>query len=103
VRIDVYHHVQCELGDITGLAAQMESIMASVAELTDLLTEIATKSEDTNVRLDAINAKIDDLRAQIAAGSPVSQAQLDELTALASAAKVSLGAVADDLIDAEQS
>ena len=103
MRLDVYHHVQFDLGDITGLTAQLESIMASVEELTALLTDISIRAEDTNVRLDAINTKIDDLRAQVAAGSPVSQAQLDELTALASAARTSLNAVADDLIDAEQS
>ena len=77
--------------------------MASVEELTALLTDVATRAEDTNVRLDGINAKIDELRAALAAGSPVSQEQLDELAALASAAKASLDAVSDDLIDAEQS
>ena len=103
MRLDVYHHVQFDLGDITGLTAQLEIIMASVEELTALLTDISTRAEDTNVRLDGINAKIDELRAALAAGSPVSQEQLDELAGLASAAKASLDIVADDLIDAEQS
>jgi septal ring factor EnvC (AmiA/AmiB activator) len=72
----------------------------------------ATKAAlaDSNTRLDAVNAKIDDmaqkivdLTAQVAAGGVVSQAQLDELGTIIAAAKAEAAGITADVADAEAS
>ena len=77
--------------------------MATIEELKGVLEQIAVQAQAYNERLDAINVKIDEMRAAIVAGGVVNQVQLDELAAIASAAKASLDGIGDDLLDAEQS
>ena len=77
--------------------------MASFDELRAQLEGIRSAAADTDTRLDAINTKIDELRALVNAGGVVSQAQLDELSAIAAEAQTSLAVVQGDLTDAEQS
>ena len=85
------------------LKAQMEQTNVAIAEANVI-------AADSNARLDAVNVKIDDLIAQVANGGVVSQAQLDELSGLASAAATStadlvanLQGIVSDVTDAEQS
>lgn len=60
------------------------------------IEEIQTKVSDLTVTLGEIDLKLDDARARIAelvAGNPVTQEQLDGLNAALSAAKASADAV----------
>ena len=89
IRIDVYHHFINE-HEITAikqslslLVKQGEIIMSTLKDLQDKLVElgqtiIAEKAEVQNLLTD-LKAQIVVLQGQVAAGSPVSQADLDNL------------------------
>jgi chromosome segregation ATPase len=91
VRIDVYHHgvpvsdpkLDTVLEKLTMLIFQGGKIMATVQELSDELDAIKTAVDSVKATAAEQIAKIAELQAQIAAGSPVSQAQLDDLDAKA--------------------
>ena len=59
---------------LTQLLGNERAIMATLKELNDLIDGVA-------VGVDGLEAAIKDLKAQVAAGSPVSQADLDALVA----------------------
>ena len=68
-------------------------------QYTDLLALIVDINLATNVvagKLDGMTVTIADLQAQIAAGTPVSQGQLDDLAALLAAEKATLIALGAD-------
>ena len=89
LRLDVYHHVVPDkrLDDINGkldmLLFQGGKVMATVQELSDELDAIKTAVDGVKADSAAQKQLIADLKAQLAAGSPVSQAQLDDLDAKA--------------------
>jgi len=104
VLIEIHHYLHFDAVTITGPLAQLEArIMATLDELKAIMQENVIAANNADVALDAINTKIDELRAIIATGSALDQAQLDELAELANAAKTSLAGVATDIADAEQS
>jgi len=72
--------------------AQGVTIMATQKELSDELDEIKTAVDDVKATSQAQIAEIAALKAQIAAGTPVSQEQLDALDAKADSILASLGA-----------
>lgn len=87
--------------------ATFEELKAQMEQNNAAIEAAAILAADANVKLDAVNVKIDELRAN---GNPVSQAQLDVLAALGSIASVGLTAVSEnlagiaaDVADAEQS
>lgn len=77
--------------------------MADVTSVKQLITDMDAETNDISTKVDALNAKIVDLSNQIAAGSPVSQADLDgisdQLTPLSARLKA-LGANPADPIPA---
>ncbi len=84
MRLDVYLHgpdpspdLTTALDLLTQLVAQGAKLMAAEADLQAGLDKLAV---DISARLDALNAQIAALQTQLAAGSPVTQAQLDALT-----------------------
>ena len=77
--------------------------MATFDELKQMLVDNAAAAEDANVQLDAINVKIDELRALVATGAGITDAQLAELSTIATTTKTSLEGVATDIADAQQS
>lgn len=90
-RVDVFHHLPDELlGRVTSsldqiltrlcaLEAQGVQVMATVQELSDELDAIKTAVDEVKVLGQAQVDEIAALKAQIAAGTPVSQEQLDAL------------------------
>lgn len=98
MRVDIFHHF-----DILGLTQLGEQIMASFDEVKAIAIQNRDAAIDANTRLDAVNTKIDDLRAQVAAGTPVTQAQLDELSGIVGETQTALAGVSADIADAEQS
>lgn len=64
--------------------------MATVQELSDELDSIKTAVDAVKATVTAQIQQIADLQAQIAAGTPVSQQQLDELDAKADSILASL-------------
>jgi len=112
------HKCGYEVNQIMGRIAQLKEIMmatfdelkAQMEQTNVAIAEANVIAADSNARLDAVNVKIDDLIAQVANGGVVSQAQLDELSGLASAAATStadlvanLQGIVSDVTDAEQS
>lgn len=91
MRIDVYHHTVREPGldamllKLTRLFNQGELIMATLVELNqkiaDLTTAIADERTEVQGLLDGLRVSIQALQDQLAAGSTVSQADLDALGA----------------------
>lgn len=63
--------------------AQGEQIMATVKELSDELDAIKTAVDGVKATVQTQITQIADLQAQIAAGTPVTQQQLDDLDAKA--------------------
>jgi len=72
------------------LTTQGAHIMATVQELSDELDSIKTAVDAVKATVTAQIQQIADLQAQIAAGTPVSQQQLDELDAKADSILASL-------------
>ena len=92
------------------IMATFEELKAQMEANNVAIDAAGALAADANVKLDAVNVKIDELRVLVNNGNPVSQAQLEELAALGSAASVKLTAVSDnlagiaaDVADAEQS
>jgi glycyl-tRNA synthetase beta subunit len=78
-----------------------EIFVSTFEEFKASVEDLVVAAAETDVRLDAIKAKIADLAAQVAAGGVVNQAQLDDVAALVETAKASLAAVAVDITEAE--
>lgn len=98
--IEVRHTVTFDPLQLTELE---ERLMATFDEVKAIAIQNRDAAVSANERLDAVNAKIDELRALVNAGSPVSQEQLDELAGLVGETAAALSGVAADLDDAEQS
>jgi hypothetical protein len=76
-------------------------IMSDVSELTTLVEDLNTETNDIATKQDAMIKEIADLKAQIASGVPVTQEQLDAVVAgltPISARLKGLGATATDPI-----
>jgi septal ring factor EnvC (AmiA/AmiB activator) len=63
-------------------------IMSTITELTESVTAVNDALLAVDAKLDEVKAKIDELVTQVGAGSPATQAQLDALGELLSAAKL---------------
>ncbi len=97
--IHVYHHF-----DASAIESKLDQILIAVAGIARQESQIMSKEADLQTDLDAIKtgvatlltaaianaATIADLKAQLAAGTPVSQDQLDALEAEAKAIVASL-------------
>ena len=66
---------------LTQLLHREEMLMATLADVQEKVTAIATAVHNINTGLDRVATEIMDLKAQIAAGVPVTQEQLDALDA----------------------
>ena len=66
--------------------------MASILDITQSVSEITGKLSALDLKLDEVKAKIDALSV----GSPVTQAQLDELAASLNSAKLLAAKVLDE-------
>lgn len=92
MRLDVYIHTAASQTDakLDTLISQGALLMAAVTDLKTLAADLDVETNAVAAKIDAEMAQIADLKAQIAAGSPVSQADLDSIVA-------SLGPVSDRL------
>lgn len=89
MRIDIYHHINVSvdvdrtlaeiLTHVRAIQAQGDQIMATEQELKADLDTIQTGVATVIAKVTAQAQTIADLQAQIAAGTPVTQSQLDEL------------------------
>ncbi len=79
MQLDVYVHFVAAERDprLDQILAQGAQIMAKVTDLTDLVTALDAETNAVAAKIDAEMAEIADLKAQIAAGTPVTQDQLD--------------------------
>jgi|KBSSwiStaDraftv2_1062776.scaffolds.fasta_scaffold145942_2 hypothetical protein len=77
---------------VRAVQAQGMTLMATQQELSDELDAIKTAVDEVKATGQAQVAEIAALKAQIAAGTPVSQEQLDSLDAKADSILASLGA-----------
>jgi hypothetical protein len=82
IEVHVFHHYDAQL---TEILQGVHTIMATEADLETALTNLQAD-------VTAVVAEIAALKAQVAAGSPVTQAQLDKLAAGFSAVDTSLKA-----------
>jgi len=92
------------------IMATFDELKAKIEQVNTGLADVATSAADANARLDTVNTKIDELRALVANGGVVNQAQLDELSSLVDASVTTLSSLATnlqeisaDIADAEQS
>lgn len=69
------------LDQLGTLAAQERHLMKTVSDVQQLVTDLKTNTDAVAAKVDAQTQAIADLKAQIAAGSPVTQEQLDAIAA----------------------
>ncbi len=90
LRLDVYwHDSQADEVQTHTLLTQIQALLKHVivqgdllmAKVEDLQADLDKLKADVSARLDALAATIADLKQQIAAGTPVTQEQLDALDA----------------------
>jgi enamine deaminase RidA (YjgF/YER057c/UK114 family) len=69
------------LAQLSALAAQEKKLMADVTSIKKLVTDLNDETNSVAAKIDAQLAAIQALKDQIAAGTAVSQADLDEIGA----------------------
>ena len=84
--IDVHVHLDGGLGALSGgateqalikILARLEDVMATVTSVKQLVTDLDAETNAVAAKVDAQAAAIADLKAKLAAGSAVSQADLE--------------------------
>lgn len=79
---DEHGRVSRQLDEIlTLMNKQGVDIMADVASVKQLIVDLGAETDALSTKIDAEVAEIASLKAQIAAGSPVTQADLDAISA----------------------
>lgn len=66
---------------VADLATQERHMATDISSIKQLVTDINNETNDVAAKVDAQQASIDDLKAQLAAGTPVTQKDLDDLSA----------------------
>jgi septal ring factor EnvC (AmiA/AmiB activator) len=66
---------------LTQFLHREDTLMATIADVQAKVTTIGAAVHNINVKLDGVAAEIANLKDQLAAGSPVTQEQLDALDA----------------------
>jgi uncharacterized protein with von Willebrand factor type A (vWA) domain len=79
--VDINVHFPQLTQFFTQLLHREEFLMATLADVQEKVTAIAAAVHSINTGLDRVATEIMDLKAQIAAGVPVTQEQLDALDA----------------------
>ncbi len=82
MRIDVHIYHEQPAGvtrQLDLILTRLESLMASVSEVKQLVSDLNDETNAVAAKIDAQAAAIQALKDQIAAGTPVSQADLDAI------------------------
>jgi chromosome segregation ATPase len=66
---------------LTAIRTQLGALMAKEQDLEQLVTDLDAETNAVAAKIDAQTKAIQDLQAQIASGTPVSQEQLDKVVA----------------------
>ena len=98
--VHIHHHYH---NDSDGTAeklelilVRLEKLMATVTQIEQLITDMNTETNAIAGRLDADDAALQALKAQIAAGTPATQADLDAISASLTTTSARLKAIGVD-------
>ena len=99
MRLDLYiHHLDSPgaTEKLDQILARLETLMSAATDIEKLISDVNDETNAIAARIDAEDKSIQDLKAQIAAGSPATQADLDAISANLTATSARLKALGVD-------